>query len=177
MFARHEVVLDLPFPVARSRLATLMRGGWLDSLSQDAYSEGLAGQVRVGPFGRVPGMSKLVEVRLLEPVPHDDVVVVPLRWEASGRIGRLFPVLDANLSLGEAGNGKTALRFAGVYRPPLAGVGEELDQIVLHRVADATVRSLLVRIAGVLTDPAGELSQEDAPAREVSSSGIPPELP
>jgi hypothetical protein len=163
MFARHEIVLDLDFPTARARLAVLMRGDWLDSVSQDAYADGLSGQLRVGPFGRVPGMSKLVEVRLLEPVPHDDVVVVPLRWEATGRMGRLFPVLDADLTLGEAEGGRAVLRFAGVYRPPLAGVGEELDQIVLHRVATATVRSLLTRISGILAETASEAGEQATP--------------
>ena len=141
----------------------LTRGHWLDSLSQDAYAEGTSGQLRVGPFGGVPGMSKLVEVRLLEPVPHDDIVVVPLRWEATGRLGRLFPVLDANLTLTEAEAGRAVLGLAGVYRPPLDGVGEELDQLVLHRVATATVRSLLARISGVLAEPAAEGSEWAAP--------------
>ena len=152
MFARQEVVLDLDFPSARARLAALIRGDWLDSVSQNAYAEGTSGQLRVGPFGRVPAMSKLVEVRLLEPVPHDDIVIVPLRWEATGRMGRLFPVLDANLTLTEADGGLALLGLAGVYRPPLDGMGEELDQLVLHRVATATVRSLLNRLSVILTE-------------------------
>jgi len=45
------------------------------------------------------------------------------------------------------------LRFAGVYRPPLAGAGGELDQLMLRRVASATVRSLLNRLARVMADP------------------------
>jgi hypothetical protein len=90
MFAAHEVTLDLDFPAARARLALLMRGDWLDSVSQDAYAEGLSGQLRVGPFGPVPGMSKLVEVRLLDPVPHGDGLVVPLRWEATGLMAGSF---------------------------------------------------------------------------------------
>jgi hypothetical protein len=162
MFARQEVVLDLDFPTARARLAVLMRGDWLDSLSQDAYAEGTSGQLRVGPFGRVPGMSKLVEVRLLEPVPHDDIVIVPLRWEATGRMGRLFPLLDANLTLSKAESGRAVLGLAGVYRPPLDGVGEELDQFVLHRVATATVRSLLNRLSVILTETP-EVSEQAAP--------------
>lgn len=177
MFAVQEIMLDLSFPTAKARLALLMRGDWLDSVSQDAYTEGLSGQVRVGPFGPVPGMSKLVTVRLLEPVPHDDVVVVPVRWEATGRMGRLFPVLDANLTLSEAGDGGAVLRFAGVYRPPLAGVGEELDQMVLHRVADATVRSLLTHIAGLLADPATETSEQHRPMPGMNPGEIVPELP
>jgi hypothetical protein len=155
MFAAHEVALDLDFQAARARLALLMRGDWLDSLSQDAYAEGLSGQVRVGPFGPVPGMSKLVDVRLLDPVPRDDRVVVPLRWEATGRMGRLFPVLDANLTLSESSGGSAVLKLAGAYRPPLDGVGAGLDQIVLHRVAGATFRSLVARIAHLLTEDGG----------------------
>jgi hypothetical protein len=175
VFARQEVVLDLDFPTARARLAVLMRGDWLDSVSQDAYAEGTSGQVRVGPFGRVPGMSKLVEVRLLEPVPHDDIVVVPLRWEATGRLGRLFPVLDANLTLTEAQAGRAVLGLAGVYRPPLDGVGEELDQLVLHRVATATVRSLLTRICGILAETPTEASERAAPEPGAKSGDAQPE--
>jgi hypothetical protein len=176
MFARQEVVLDLDFQIARARLAGLMRGDWLDSVSQDAYAEGTSGQLRVGPFGRVPGMSKLVEVRLLEPLPHDDIVIVPMRWEATGRMGRLFPVLDANLTLTGTEGGRTVLGLAGVYRPPLDGVGEELDQLVLHRVATATVRSLLTRISGVLADKPNEASGRTAPQASVNPGDILPDL-
>ncbi len=170
-------MLDLDFPTARTRLASLTRGDWLDSVSRDAYAEGLAGQIRVGPFGRVPGVSKLVEVHLLDPVPHDDVVVLPLRWEATGRMGRLFPVLDANLTLSEARDGRAVLQLAGVYRPPLDGVGEQLDQIVLHRVATATVRSLLTRVAGTLAAPASEAGEQAAPAPGMIPGDILPDLP
>ena len=173
MFARQEVVLDLDFPAARARLALLMRGDWLDSVSQNAYADGLSGQVRVGPFGRVPGMSKLVEVRLLDPVPREDVVVLPLRWEATGRMGRLFPVLDADLTLSEASDGRAELRLTGAYRPPLAALGEELDQIVLHRVATATVKSLLARIASLLM--ASE-EERDEPARGANPGDVLPDF-
>jgi hypothetical protein len=154
MFARHEVPLAVGFPAAKARLTLLMRGGLLDGVSQDAYADGLSGLIRVGPFGRLPGLSKLVRVQLLEPVPHDDEVILPMRWEATGAMGRLFPVLDANLALAKDGEGKAVLRLTGSYRPPLATVGEELDQLALHRVADATIRSLLTRIAGTLAEEA-----------------------
>src|SRR5438067_4516046 len=132
MFTDHAVGLDMDYPVARARFLSLTDGDWLDGLSRDAYTEGLVGEVRVGPFGSVPGMSKLVRVSLLEPVPRDDMVLVPIRWEATGRMGRLFPVLDANLIVGTGIQGRAVLRIAGVYRPPLDGLGEGLDQAVLH---------------------------------------------
>jgi hypothetical protein len=92
-------------------------------------------------------------VSLLEPVPRDDAVSLPLRWEATGVMGRLFPVLDADLTVTPAGAG-TLLRLDGAYRPPLAGLGTGLDRVVLHRAATATIRSLLTRIADALVSPA-----------------------
>src|SRR5215471_14187522 len=154
MFADHAVPLDLDYPAARARFLELAHGDWLDGLSQDAYADGMAGEVRVGPFGGVPGVSKQVRVSLLDPVPRDDMVLVPIRWEATGRMGRLFPVLDANLIVGTDGRGRAELRITGAYRPPLDGLGEGLDQAVLHRVAGATVKSLLRGIAATLAGPA-----------------------
>ena len=99
MFARHEVRLNLTFARAQARLAALCDAGWLSGPSEQAYAEGLAGLIPVGPSGAVLGVSRLVRVQLLEPVPRDDMVVLPLRWEASGAHGRLFAVLDADLVL------------------------------------------------------------------------------
>ena len=163
MFTGHEVTLSLDFPAAKNRLTLLLRGDWLDGVSRDAYAEGLTGQIRVGPFGPIRGVSKLVEVSLLEPVPHDDMVVMPLRWEATGLMGRLFPVLDANLVLSRNDHNRAVLRINGVYRPPLDGVGEELDQIGLNRVATATVKSLLARIAALLAGTADDPDEAAGP--------------
>ena len=73
-------------------------------------------------------MSKLVRVSLLDPVLSDDMVLVPIRWEATGRMGLLFPVLDANLMVGTDSQGRAELRITGAYRPPLDGLGEGLDR-------------------------------------------------
>jgi len=177
MFADQAVTLDLGFPAARDKFLLLTRGNRLYGMSQDAYADGLAGQIRVGPLGGVPGMSKLVQVSLLDPVCRDESVLVPLRWEATGRMGRLFPVLDANLMLGKDDQGRGILRIAGVYRPPLGGLGEELDQIVLRRVASATIRSLLRRIAALLTDRPGEPPGRAAPAGTEGSGDTLPGRP
>jgi len=177
MFADHIVPLEMDYPAARARFLWLAHGDLLDSLSRDAYADGLAGEVRVGPFGSVPGLSKLVRVSLLEPVAHDDRVLVPIRWEATGRTGRLFPVLDANLILGPDDRGQAVLRITGVYRPPLAGLGDALDQAVLHRVAAATMRSLLRRIAALLAGPAADATGQDALAPGLASGDVSPEVP
>ncbi len=153
MFVSHELMLDVGFAAARARLVNLAHGDWLSTASDGAYADGLTGLIRVGPFGDVPGACKLVRVSLLEPLPRDDTVRLPLRWEATGIMGGLFPVLDADLTLTPVGAG-TLMRLDGAYRPPLAGVGAGLDRVVLHRAAMATVRSLLTRVAGALASPA-----------------------
>jgi hypothetical protein len=153
MFVSHELMLDLSFQAARARLMNLTHGDCLSTASDRAYADGLTGLIRVGPFGDVPGASKLVRVSLLEPVPRDDTVTLPLRWEATGIMGRLFPVLDADLTVTPAGAG-TLMRLDGAYRPPLADLGAGLDRVVLHRAATATIRSLLTRIADALAIPA-----------------------
>jgi hypothetical protein len=177
MFTDHAVGLDLDYPVASARFLRLAHGDWLAGLSQDAYTDGLVGEVRVGPFGSVPGMSKLVRVSLLDPVPRDDMVLMAIRWEATGRMGRLFPVLDANLIVGTDDQGRTELRITGAYRPPLDGLGEGLDQAVLHRVAGATLKSLLRRIAATLADPAAGAAGPDVPGPGAMRRDVPPDTP
>ncbi len=166
MFTDHAVGLDMDYPVARARFLSLAHGSWLDGLSQDAYTDGLVGEVRVGPFGSVPGMSKVVRVSLLDPVPRDDMVLVPIRWEATGPVGRLFPVLDDNLILG-----------TGSHGPPLDGLGEGLDQAVLHRVAGATLKSLLRRIAAMLAAPPDGAAGPEIPDHGPVSQDVLPGAP
>lgn len=153
MFVDHEVEFRASFPAARAGLMRLARGPWFSDASEDAYSDGLARLIRVGPFGDVPGASKLVRVLLLDPAEHDGSVMLPLRWEATGVMGRLFPVLDANLTLTEVDGETTKLTLNGVYRPPLAGVGAGLDRALLHHAAESTVRSLLRGVATILGAP------------------------
>jgi hypothetical protein len=154
MFVNRQVAVAVGFPAAQARLENLAHGGWLSTASNGAYADGLVGLIRVGPLGAVPGVSRLVKVSLLEPVPRQDVMVLTLRWEATGVSGRLFPVLDADLTLTPAGAGQTLMRLDGAYRPPLGGIGVGLDRAVLHRAAAATIGSLLTRIADALASPA-----------------------
>lgn len=151
MFVADELVLEVGFQAAQARLLNLARTGVLGGVSAAAYEGGLAAEIRVGPLGDLPGASKLVRVRFLDPVYSDDAMRLPLRWEATGASSGLFPVLDADISLGPAGEQMTRLSLAGSYRPPLGGFGAGLDKMILNRVASATigalVRNIGIRIA------------------------------
>jgi hypothetical protein len=173
MFASHEVVLDMSFEAARGRLARVTRGAWLNASSELAYADGLEVLTRVGPG---LGAAKLVRVRILDPVPRGDTSVQALRWEATGAMGRLFPVLDADLVLSPVDDEHCRLALLGAYRPPLGAVGATLDRMLMHHAAVATVRSLLTRVAGELNAPAEPPGTAQAAGSSVADSTV-PDLP
>jgi hypothetical protein len=117
--------------------------------------------IRVGPFGAVPGLSKLVSARFLDPVRGSGSMTVPLRWEATGMGGDLFPVFDGDLVLTAEDEGRSRLRLVGSYRPPLGRTGATLDRAVMGRVADATVRSFVDALTGAILAPAPEPRSAD----------------
>jgi hypothetical protein len=153
MFLADELVLDISSQAAQPRLVNLAHKGGLSGASEAAYQDGLSAVIRVGPFGDVPGASKLVRVRLLDPVYRGEVMTLALRWEATGVTSGLFPVLDGDISVTPAGEQTTRLALAGSYRAPLGGLGTGLDKAILNRVATATIRALLRNVAGALTSP------------------------
>lgn len=147
-----------PFAQARPGLVAVADGGWLESASGDAYGRWGAGLARVGPLGSVRAMSRLVEVRYAELSARSTSATLILRWEAVGPGGRLFPVLDADLTLAPYGESASLLALAGVYRPPLGAVGAALDRVVMRRAAHATLQGFVNQVgAGILNLPAGEL--------------------
>jgi hypothetical protein len=154
MFLASERTLDVPCHTARARLVNMVHGGGLNIASQSAYQLGFDGVIRVGPLGDVPGASKLVRVRFLDPAERDGVMTVGLRWEATGATADLFPVLDADIVLRPEGEHRTQMSFTGSYRAPLGRLGAGLDKAILHRVATATIRALLADVAATLTSPA-----------------------
>ncbi len=177
MFVNGEIRLEVAFAEALARLARLTRGGWLRSASAEAYGESGAVLARVGPLGSVPGLSRLVEVRFRDLAVHGDDAVLPLRWEATGTSGALFPALDADITLSRAGEQASVLRLSGVYRPPLGSLGAGLDRAVFNRVAIATIRKFMSSAGDALTQPAGSAEQAPAGAGEAWSWLAAPQAP
>jgi hypothetical protein len=161
MFAGHEVTIEAPFEMAATRLVNLLHRGALSGICEGAYEGGLAAVLRVGPFGGTWGLSKLVRVCFAEPVRRGATITVPLRWEATGAAGELFPVLDADLILTRHGDDRTLLALTGSYRPPFGQAGAVLDRVIMHRLATATIRSLLEGLSDAITHPAPQ--HEPAP--------------
>lgn len=158
VFVGDEVLLEVSFAVARERLARLAESGVLIGASHDAYShEGTP--VRVG----VGGLSKLVRVQVRELAHSDASAGLAIRWEATGPGGRLFPVLDADITLAPAGEHAALLAIAGSYRPPLGSFGEAVDRAILNRVATATIRTFLAHLAAQIGGDPGGAAEATAP--------------
>lgn len=153
VFINDEVVLEVGFEAARAGLAKLALDDGLTSASEDAYTEGVTELIRVGPLGSIPGTSKLVKVRFQNLVTSDDQAGLAVRWEAIGPGGSLFPALDADITVMPAGERTALLRLVGSYRPPLGALGTALDVAIMHRVAAATIREFLNRLAAAIAEP------------------------
>jgi hypothetical protein len=147
VFIDDEVPLGVGFDAARARLADLARDDTLATASAAAYGEGITELIKVGPLGSVPGTSKMVQVRFRNLVERDDYAGLAVRWEATGPGGGLFPALDADILVMPTGKRSSKLRITGSYRPPLGALGSALDAAILYRVARATIRAFLNRLA------------------------------
>jgi hypothetical protein len=137
--------LELPIPPARVEQALLGSPAWLSELAGEAQQRGdvLLAEVGVGPLG--PRLGRRVAVRLGEPVAFPSMTSLPMTWEPIGMDG-LFPRLDADLEIGPLGEDRTQLAISARYRPPLGVLGQAIDRVLLHRVAEATVKDFLDRV-------------------------------
>ena len=155
MFVGDEVLLGLTYPAARVRLADLVHNGLLRDASDDAYGQEIVNMVAAGPLGAVPVVSRLVEVHFAELQEQPDRAGLAMRWQAIGPDGALIPVLDADIWLTPTGDHAVRLTIAGAYRPPLGTLGAGIDRVLLQKVASATVRSFVRRLADAILSPPG----------------------
>jgi hypothetical protein len=164
MFVREEARLPVRFAIACTALARLAWGDRLLDASQGAYGGAVSGLAKVGPPGPWPDSSKLVMVHVGDVTASGNEARMPLRWEATGLGNGLFPALDADVSVTPAEDQTTILTLTGVYRPPLGRLGAMLDRAVLSRVAAATIRDFVARLALVIADSSTQDEQGDMDA-------------
>jgi len=87
-----------------------------------------------------------VELRVGQAIRFPSRTVLPVSWRPAS-LRSLIPSLDADVELGELGPGRTQLSISARYTPPLGSLGRVVDRALLHRVAEATVKDLLDRVA------------------------------
>jgi hypothetical protein len=153
MFLRYFV--ELPLPPRRVEDALLgSPATWLPGLVGDAgeRGEGLLAEVGITAAPSGPRLGGHVKLQLGEVVRLPSKTVLPMVWEPAGA-GALFPRLDADIEVGSFGPERTQVAISGRYTPPLGQAGRVIDRVLLHRVAEATVKDFLDRVAALLLAP------------------------
>jgi hypothetical protein len=72
-----------------------------------------------------------------------------LEWEAA-TMPRLFPLMQAELSIYPLTATETQLDFSGLYEPPFGAVGKAMNAVVGHRIAEVSVHRFINDVAGYL---------------------------
>ncbi|HEX6677243.1 MAG TPA: SRPBCC family protein [Actinomycetes bacterium] len=151
MFVRYYVEIPLPPDQVESALLDAP-AEWLSALAGEADQRGggLLAEVGVGPLG--PHLGRRVAVSVGPPLRYPSKTLLPFTWRPASGTG-LLPDLDGDIELGPLGPGHTQLAISGRYRPPLGSLGRAADRVLLHRVAEATVKDFLDRVAAALARP------------------------
>jgi hypothetical protein len=157
MFVQDFQVLDVPFEEVAGYVDAHAQT-LVDSAFEGARIDGERLRTRVGP-SRWPSLfSKTVEVSLAPLRLRGDSFVMSFRWSSVGGAA-LFPILEGELDLAPLGDSQTVLQVHGQYDPPAGSLGRHLDRLVLHRVAEATVRAFLTRACSAISDATGYAPQ------------------
>jgi hypothetical protein len=150
-----EYLLKVSFIAARVRLVNLISGGSLVPASIDAYASGLPVLARAVPADALAAAARIT-VRIPEPAGTAGVVILPLRWHATGAGGQRVRVLNAELMLIAAQAGRTLLRLEGEFRLPFGvpSSGPGRDELP-RQAATASMNYLLDHIRKSLAGPQG----------------------
>lgn len=144
VFVEHCLHIDRPVKAVSAALSAQPRQ-WFPRLDGP-------GHAGVGPAF---GLRKKVTVEVGEPLTTGDWTEVPVTWKATF-IERLFPVMVGKVELAPVDPCVTRVRVCGMYEPPLGRLGKQLDDALLHKVAEATVRELAESIAKRLEAPTAD---------------------
>jgi hypothetical protein len=151
VFVYYFAQLHQPFEKAEDRVSRLLRDliGWADA----AYRDGEELRARVGVGGKRPIIAKTVTLDVGRPVRSPSQTTIPLSWRATGAPG-LFPVMNADLVIARLGPDMAQLGFSGSYEAPGGPIGHAIDEALLHRIAESSVKTFIDRIAeAVENDP------------------------
>jgi hypothetical protein len=149
MFIRYFV--EIPRPVADVEEEVVAAPGrWLEGPADRAEAQGERLLTAVG-FG--PGRARVhacVRMRFGAPIRLPSKTILPMTWEPEG-LKQFLPRLDADLEIAPLGAERTQLAINARYDPPFGSLGQAFDKTLLHRVAEATIKDFLDRVATAMS--------------------------
>jgi hypothetical protein len=82
--------------------------------------------------------------------------VIPIEWQAAESPG-LFPLMKGQLEIYPLTATETQLDFSGEYDPPLGVVGDAVDAVIGHRLAEASVQRFVADVGAYLRKALGKV--------------------
>jgi hypothetical protein len=143
MFVRYFIELAAPFPDVACEL-TNDPSSWLPGLAGHARAEGERRMAEVG-FGRAVRLEREVAVEVGVPAGIEGKRLLPIRWHPTG--AALLPALDGELEVAPVGAERTQLSMMATYTPPFGLLGRVADRALMHRIAEATIKDFVDRVA------------------------------
>ena len=144
MFVRYFVELPFPFENVDAAL-TRDPDDWLPGLATSAEEGGERRMAEVG-FGNGVRVGRSVFVSVGTPGRMASKTLLPVSWRPASAEA-LLPAMDAEVEVAPMGPARTQLAITAQYTPPFGLLGRVADRALLHRVAEATIKDFLDRVA------------------------------
>lgn len=162
MFVQESALVDCPYDDVARRLEEDL-DGVLGAAVQSTSADGRLRR-KVSPPGWPDALGRSVFLRVGPVRRHTAGLLVAFSWESIGAPA-LFPRLEADIEVVPYGTSETSLVLRGRYDPPAGPLGRRLDDLVLHRIALATIRSFLETVRDRLDPAAASQSAPGPPQR------------
>lgn len=139
--------LELACP-ARSVEAILSRDPqvWLPEIVEASNRWGMELVSRVGLQVGGHRIDREVKVRVFALQKLGDTCVIPIAWTPIAE-SSMLPSLEGDIELSPLGDDYAQLAISASYRPPLGWLGAVSDRALMRRVAEATIKDFLDRVA------------------------------
>jgi len=140
-----EVLLEQPYEV----LERVLRAGperWLPAFSREG--NGMTGELAYEQAGR--RIKRRIEVHVGPVQRFAYGVTAQIHWKAARR-SELYPELEGHLRLEPRQPSGSRLRLDGHYAPPGGKLGATVDRVLMHHIAEASVRDFLSRVRSQLS--------------------------
>lgn len=158
MSKRHQLrcfdYVNRPYEQVREALSTSARTIFersTRSAGDRAHDAGAELRVRVGAVEIAADITiEITEIPGARSPANRPATRLNLTWRSRRRPG-LFPEMTASLWAYALAPRETQIELIGSYDPPLGLIGDALDAIALHRLAEESVRRFLADIASYLS--------------------------
>ncbi len=125
---------------------TRLPESWLPEVVMTSNAHAWNLMKRVGlSFGGVR-LARRVHLEISPPRPLGDTCVIAISWRPVSN-NPLLPSLDGDVEICPLGEDHAQLAISARYRPPLGWVGSIADRALMRRIAEATVKDFLDRVA------------------------------